>query len=80
MSLKQSCVVERTAAATGISIRAVNNMQKEFISQDGTLLIPLKRYAASRVRINPDEFDREVIRRTVHVFTHVKNTQHSPQF
>ena len=58
MSLKRSCVVERTASATGVSIRSVRNVHKEFIAQDGTLLTPLKRYASSRVRVNPDEFDR----------------------
>ena len=68
MSLKRSCVVERTASATGISIRSVRNVHKEFIAQDGTLLTPLKRYAPSRVRVNPDEFDREIIRRVVHDF------------
>ena len=64
MSLKRSCVVERTMSATGISIRNVRNVHKEFIAQDGTLLTPLKRYV--RVRVNPDEFDRETIRRVVH--------------
>ena len=68
MSLKRSCVVERTASATGISIRSVRNVHKEFIAQDGTLLTPLKRYASSRVHVNPDEFDRETIRRVVHDF------------
>lgn len=63
MSLKRSSVVERTAAATGISVRSVRNIHKEMLSQDGTLLTPLKRYSASRIRINIDEFDREIIRR-----------------
>jgi hypothetical protein len=68
MSLKRSCVVERTATATGVSVRSVRNIHKEFASQDGALLTPLKRYSSSRVRINPDEFDREVIRHVVHSF------------
>ena len=68
MSIKRSCVVERTAAATGVSVRTVKYINKEITSQDGTLLTPLKRYSASRVRINPDEFDREIIRRVVHEF------------
>ena len=36
--------------------------------RDGKLLTPLKRYSTSRVRINPDSFDREVICRVVHGF------------
>ena len=36
--------------------------------QDGTLLTPVKWYAASRVRVNPDAFDKEVIRRVVLAF------------
>ena len=68
MSLKRSCVVERTAAATGVSVRSVRNIHNEFSAHSGTLLTPLKRYSASRVRINPDNFDREVIRRVVHGF------------
>ena len=68
MSLKRSCVVERTSAATGVSVRSVKYIHKELTSQDGTLLTPLKRYSASRVRINPDELDREIIRRVVHDF------------
>jgi hypothetical protein len=68
MSLKRSCVVERTATATGVSVRSVRNIHKEFASQDGALLTPLKRYSSSRVRINPDEFDREVIHHVVHSF------------
>ena len=68
MSLKWSCVVERISAATGVSVRTVKYTHKEFTSQDGTLLTPLKRYSASRVRINPDEFDRETIHHVVHDF------------
>ena len=63
MCLKRSCVVERTAAATGISVRSVRNIHNEFLSQDGKLLTPRKRYSTSRIRINPDGFDREIIRR-----------------
>lgn len=67
-SIKKSCVIERTATATGVSVRSVCNIHKEFTSQDSTILTPIKRYSASRVRVNPDEFDREVIRRVVHSF------------
>jgi len=68
MCLKRSCVVARTAAATGVSVKSIHNIRKECLSQDGEILTPLKRYAATRVRVNPDEFDREVIRRVVHAF------------
>ena len=68
MCLKRSQVVERTAAATGVSVRSVRNIHKEFQLQDGTLLAPVKRYAASRVHVNPDAFDEEVIRRVVLTF------------
>ena len=61
MCLKRSCVVERTAAATGISVRSVRNIHNEFLSQDGKLLTPRKRYSTSRIRINTDGFDREII-------------------
>ena len=40
----------------------------ELVSRDGELLTPLKRYSTSRVRINPDGFDREVIHQVVHGF------------
>ena len=68
MCLKRSCVAERTAAATGVSTRIVHNIRKELVSHDGELLTLLKRYSTSRVRINPDSFDREAIRRVVHGF------------
>ena len=48
MCLKRSCVVARTAAATGVSVRSIHNICKECLSQDGEL----KRYAATRVRVN----------------------------
>ena len=67
MCLKRSCGMERTAPATGISVRSVRNVHTEFLSQDGALLTPLKRYAAA-LRVNPDKSDQEVIRRVVHVF------------
>ena len=66
--IKMSCVVERTAVATGLAVRTVFSIHKEFISCDEHFLTPVKRYASSRVRINPDSFDRAVIRRVVHGF------------
>ena len=65
---KMLCVVERTAIATGLAVRTVFNIHKEFTSCDGHLSTPIKKYASSRVRINPDSFDRVVIRRVVRKF------------
>ena len=72
MCLQRSCVAKWTAAATGVSIRTVLNIRRECVSHDGEFLIPVKRYSTSRIRINPDSFDREVIRRTVHGFCEQK--------
>ena len=38
------------------------------MARDSQLLTPVKRYTVSRIRVNPDAFDREVIRRIVHSF------------
>ena len=81
MSLKStcSCVVKRTASATEVSGRSVHSVHKEFITQNGGLLTPLKRYLSSSLQINPDEFDQEVIRHMVHVFMKERSTPHSLQ-
>ena len=68
-------VVERTAEATGISVSSVRNIHSESIDCEGKLFTPVKRYAMSRVRVNPDSFDREVIRRAVHAFYEKKEYQ-----
>ena len=60
--IKTFCVVERTAIATGLAVKTVFNIQKEYTSCDEHLSTPIKKYASSRVRINPDLFDRVVIR------------------
>ena len=51
--IKMICVVKRTAIATGLTVGTAFN---------------IKKYASSRVRINPDSFDRVVIRRVVRGF------------
>ena len=61
-------VVERTAEATGISVSSVRNIHSESIDCEGKLFM-------SRVRVNPDSFDREVIRRAVHAFYEKKEYQ-----
>ncbi len=55
-------VMERTAAATGVSVITI----KRIVC--GQFLTPARRYAASRIRVNPDSFDQGVIRRVVHSF------------
>ena len=67
-SIKRERIVERTAEATGVSIRSVRNIHNEYISQEGKLLTLVKQYTTSRVRVNPDSFNKEVIGRTVHSF------------
>ena len=61
-------VVKRTAEATGLSEKTVRNIHKESVASDGQLLTPVKRYTVSRIRVNPDSFDREAIRQLVHAF------------
>ena len=66
--IKRLSVVDRTAEATGISARTTNRIHQEFISREGQLLTPVKRYGVSRIRINPDSFDRQAIRQVIHRF------------
>ena len=67
-SIKRERIVERTIEATGVSMRSVRNIHNEYISREGKLLTPIKRYTISRVHVNPDCFNKEVIQRTVHSF------------
>lgn len=53
ISLRQSCVVERTPVVTKISVRCEHNIHKEVLLHDSSC---------------PDEFEREVICRVVHEF------------
>ena len=55
-------VVKHTAEATGLSERTVRDIHEEHVARDDQLLTPVKRYTASRIRINPDTFDRKAIR------------------
>ena len=61
-------VVKRTAEPTGLSEKTIRTIHTESISCDGQLLTPLKSYMVSRIRVNPDAFDREAIRWLVHGF------------
>ncbi len=44
-------VVERTAKATGVSVRSVISIGREYIDNSGHFLTPTKRYVTSRVRV-----------------------------
>ena len=66
--IKRLSVVKRTAEATGLSLRTINQIHQEYVSHDGQFLTTVKRYGVSQIRINPDSFDREIIRRTIHKF------------
>ena len=67
-SVKRLRVAERTSMATGVSVRTVHEIHKESVANDGLFFTPTKRYAKNRIKVNPDSFDREVIRRIVHSF------------
>ena len=53
-------VLDRTATATGISRTTIQRIRKT-LTTDKHFLTPIKRYITSRIRINPDSFDREAI-------------------
>ena len=50
---------------TGISERAIARIRAEY-KEKGVFGTPKKRYARPRCRIDPDDFDRDAIRRLVH--------------
>ena len=68
LTINRMAVVKCTAEATGLSEKTVCDINKEHFACDGQLLTAVKRYIASRIRINPDTFDWEAIRRLVHAF------------
>ena len=70
-TFKREGIVECTAEATGVSVRSVHDIYNEYISEEGKLLTPVKQYTISRVCVNPDSFNREVIQCTVHSFYNI---------
>ena len=46
-TIRRTNVVERTAQATGVSKTTVKKIHKEYLSLEGQLLTPMKRYAIS---------------------------------
>ena len=45
--IKRLSVLKRTAEATGLSLRNINQIHQEYISHDGQFLMPVKRYGVS---------------------------------
>ena len=52
---------------TGIGMTTVKSVKREFMTAGG-FPSPVKRYKEMRVRVFPDDFDREAIRRAFHDF------------
>ena len=68
-AIQQHCLLYiHTTEATGVSIRSVHNIHNEYVSRESKLLTHVKRYITSRVCMNPDSFNKEVIWRTVYSF------------
>ena len=62
-------LTNRTAEATGYSERTVRRIVTEKTELEGAAFTsPAKCYRGERKRIDPDQFDTEVLRRTVHEF------------
>lgn len=61
-------LLERTAKATSVSRRTVARIrhEKTGLHHGESFATPPKRYQRSRRRINPDDFDREAIRRHIY--------------
>ena len=67
-SILRMNVVERVAQACQLSTNTVVRIRREAKNNEGNFSTPSKRYHVSRKKINPDSFDREAIRRTIHAF------------
>ena len=66
-SIKREQVVARTSIATGVGKTTIKKISKEY-REEGQFESPMKRYTMERVRLYPDDFNREALRRTVHQF------------
>ena len=60
-------VIRKMAMATGIGMTILKSVKREFITAGG-FSSPVKRYKKLRVRVFPNDFDREAIRHAVHDF------------
>ena len=61
-------VVERVARACQLSTNTVARIRREAKQNAGKFHTPQKRYQVGRKRVDPDSFNREAIRRTIHAF------------
>ena len=64
-SLMKNRPLDRTATAIS---KAIIKRIYQTMNEDKEILTPTKQYIKSRITINPDSFDKESIRRTVHSF------------
>ena len=64
-SIKRDQVVARISLATGVSESTVKRVSKEY-RVVGEFKSPEKRYLKDRVRLNPDDFNRDAIRRIMY--------------
>ena len=69
-SLMKNRPLDRTA--TAISKTTIKRIYQT-MTEDKEILTPTKRYIKSRITINPDSFNKEAIRRTVHSFYEQRN-------
>ena len=60
-------VHDRMAQASGLSTRTIFNVLRS-VTPDNTFLTPTKRYERTRIRVNPDSFDKAALRQIVHSF------------
>ena len=66
-SLMKNRLLDRKATATRISKSTIKRIY-QMITEGKEILTPAKQYTKSRIKINPDSFDKEAIRQTVHSF------------
>ena len=64
-SIKRDQVVARTSLATRVSESTVKRVSKEY-RVEGEFKSPEKRYVKDRLRLYPDDFNRDAIRRIIH--------------
>jgi hypothetical protein len=66
-SIKKQLVIVRTSLATGIGRTSVKKISREY-REEGQFESPPNRYTKERVRLYPDDYNREALRRIVHQF------------
>ena len=66
-SIKREQVVAKTSIATGVGKTIIKKISKKY-REEGQFESPMKRYTMERVRLYPDDFNREALRHTVHQF------------